>query len=69
MAHTGGGAIKPKDKKKEGNRSGFLPFIVVEVEGFEPSSKRGTNGLSTCLVVTCLSESGKLSTTNLKLIL
>ncbi len=27
-----------------------LSFIFVELEGIEPSSKRGTNGLSTCLV-------------------
>lgn len=27
-----------------------LSLIVVELEGIEPSSKRGTNGLSTCLV-------------------
>ncbi len=26
--------------------------FVVELEGFEPSSKRGTNMLSTCLVAT-----------------
>lgn len=25
--------------------------IIVEMEGFEPSSKRGTNKLSTCLVI------------------
>ena len=28
-----------------------LRLCVVELEGFEPSSKRGTNKLSTCLVV------------------
>ena len=27
------------------------PFSFVELEGVEPSSKRGTNKLSTCLVV------------------
>ena len=43
--------------------------VEVEVEGFEPSSKRGTNGLSTCLVVTWFSESGRLTTTNSRLIL
>ena len=28
-----------------------LELIVVELEGFEPSSKRGINKLSTCLVI------------------
>ncbi len=28
-----------------------IHFYVVELEGVEPSSKRGTNKLSTCLVV------------------
>ena len=29
---------------------GYPPYINVELEGFEPSSKRGTNMLSTCVV-------------------
>ena len=40
---------------------------VVEMEGFEPSSKRGTNGLSTCLVLTWFSSAGRIKTTNLQL--
>ncbi len=28
-----------------------IHLLLVELEGFEPSSKRGTNKLSTCLVV------------------
>ena len=31
--------------------SGRCPEHLVEMEGFEPSSKRGINKLSTCLVV------------------
>ena len=50
------------------NQSPFLlPF--VEMEGIEPSSKRGTNKLSTCLVLTWFSSIGRIKTTNLKLIL
>lgn len=30
--------------------AGICPTRQVEVEGFEPSSKRGINKLSTCLV-------------------
>ena len=41
----------------------------VELEGIEPSSKRGTNKLSTCLVLTWFSSIGRIKTTNLKLIL
>ena len=44
-------------------------FSIVELEGFEPSSKRGTNKLSTCLVLTWFSTTGRIKTTNLKLIL
>ena len=32
--------------------TGICPTRQVEVEGIEPSSKRGTNVLSTCLVLT-----------------
>lgn len=30
--------------------AGICPTRQVELEGFEPSSKRGTNELSTCVV-------------------
>ena len=33
-----------------GHPAGTPPYINVELEGFEPSSKRGTNMLSTCVV-------------------
>ena len=46
-----------------------LELIGVELEGLEPSSKRGTNELSTCLVSTWLSGCGRLETTNRNLIL
>ena len=49
-------------------------FIVfhqtwVELEGFEPSSKRGTNELSTCVVSSWFSCCGRPETTNRGLIL
>lgn len=60
--------IHTKQKAAELNQSPFLlPF--VEMEGIEPSSKRGTNKLSTCLVLTWFSSIGRIKTTNLKLIL
>lgn len=39
-------------------------FALVELEGFEPSSKQGTNRLSTCLFQTSLSGISKTWTTN-----
>ena len=44
-------------------------MFLVELEGFEPSSKRGTNELSTCLVSTWFSCQDRQETTNLDLIL
>ena len=44
-------------------------MLKVELEGFEPSSKRGTNKVSTCLVLTWFSTQGRLKTTNPGLIL
>ena len=41
----------------------------VELEGFEPSSKRGTNKVSTCLVLAWFSIDGRPWTTNRQLIL
>ena len=37
-------------KKEGGYPAGTPLFLDVELEGFEPSSKRGTNMLSTCVV-------------------
>lgn len=47
-----------------------LSFIRlwVEMERFELSSKRGTNMLSTCLVLTWFSTVGRIKTTNPRLI-
>ena len=42
--------MKIPNKKNTSNAITLLVFFV-ELEGFEPSSKRGTNKLSTCLVV------------------
>ena len=36
----------------------------VELAGIEPSSKRGPNKLSTCLVLTWFSTMSRLETTN-----
>ena len=41
--------MKRPNKKNTSNAITLLVFFV-ELEGFEPSSKRGTNKLSTCLV-------------------
>lgn len=38
--------------------------MLVELEGLEPSSKRGTNELSTCVVSTWLSGSDRQETAN-----
>ena len=35
---------------------GNFTQLKVEMEGFEPSSKRGTNKLSTCLVIDLIFE-------------
>lgn len=46
------------------------PFChKVELEGFEPSSKRGANELSTCLVSTWFSCRNRPETANYNLIL
>lgn len=44
-----------------------MPFTLekeVDLEGFEPSSKRGNNMLSTCLFPLWFSNLGKTGTTN-----
>lgn len=48
--------------------AGGCPVRQVEMEGFEPSSKRGTNELSTCLVSIWFSSYGRQETTNRALI-
>jgi len=49
--------------------AGICPTRQVELEGFEPSSKRGTNELSTCVVSSWFSSCGRPETTNRDLIL
>jgi len=44
--------------------AGICPTRQVEMEGLEPSSKRGTNELSTCLVDVWFSSCGRPRTTN-----
>ena len=46
-----------------------LAFLPVELEGVEPSSKQGSNMLSTCLFWPSFSCYGKTQTTNHSLIL
>jgi len=48
--------------------AGLRPARPVEMEGFEPSSKRGTNELSTCLVSIWFSSADRHETTNQPLI-
>ena len=50
-----------RDNEPEGSHPSYhnksplaASFDFVELEGFEPSSKRGTNKLSTCLASTWL---------------
>ena len=57
-----------KSKNKSLNFSDLF-FDSVELEGFEPSSKRGTNKVSTCLVSAWFSTKGRPETANLWLIL
>lgn len=52
-------------KQSDATHAASLCFCVsVELEGFEPSSKQGTNRLSTCLFQTSLSGISKTWTTN-----
>ena len=53
--------------KKKRERHKRSRFFFVELEGIEPSSKRGTNKFSTRLVATWFSETDRHATTNLKL--
>jgi hypothetical protein len=43
-------------------------FVIVDLEGVEPSSKQGNNKLSTCLSSLRFSSVGKTEATNLHLI-
>ena len=44
------------------------PRLQVELEGVEPSSKRGINELSTCVVSAWFSSGGRSETANHRLI-
>ena len=52
MEWIGWGGEKRKSNGLVGSK---LDLLLVEMEGLEPSSKRGTNELSTCLVFTWFS--------------
>ena len=61
-----------KEYKKEAsankNRHHSMPIFFVELEGIEPSSKRGNNVLSTCLSLPSFSSRNKPRATNHELI-
>ena len=46
-----------------------LPFLLVDLEGIEPSSKRGNHKLSTCLSLPNFSSNGRTKAINHCLIL
>ncbi len=48
--------------------SDLVRKYIVELEGFEPSSKRGINELSTCVVSSWFSSCRRPETTNDNLI-
>ena len=53
-----------KSKRLEIKKHPDLECLFVELEGFEPSSKRGTNLLSTCLSSLKFSIRHKTEATN-----
>lgn len=61
MEWIGWGGEKRKSNGLVGSK---LDLLLVEMEGLEPSSKRGTNELSTCVVSTWLSGSDRQETAN-----
>ena len=55
------------NKRRENPIGPSLLLFVVELEGFEPSSKRGTNMLSTCVVSAWFSRSARPGRPNISL--
>ena len=60
---------KKLNKKKESSDYFRAFFLLVELEGIEPSSKRGNHKLSTCLSLPKFSCSGRTKAINHCLIL
>ncbi len=60
---------KKLNKKKESSEIIRAFFLLVELEGIEPSSKRGNHKLSTCLSLPKFSCSGRTKAINRCLIL
>ena len=60
---------KKRNKKKESSEIIRAFFLLVELEGIEPSSKRGNHKLSTCLSLPKFSCNGRTKAINRYLIL
>ena len=60
---------KKLNKKKESSEIIRTFFLLVDLEGIEPSSKRGNHKLSTCLSLPKFSSNGRTKAINRCLIL
>ena len=60
---------KKRNKKKESSDYFRAFFLLVDLEGIEPSSKRGNHKLSTCLSLPKFSSNGRTKAINRCLIL
>ena len=60
---------KKRNKKKESSDYFRAFFLLVDLEGIEPSSKRGNHKLSTCLSLPNSSCNGRTKAINRCLIL
>ena len=60
---------KKLNKKKESSEIIRTFFLLVDLEGIEPSSKRGNHKLSTCLSLPKFSCNGRTKAINRYLIL
>ena len=60
---------KKRNKKKESSEIIRAFFLLVDLEGIEPSSKRGNHKLSTCLSLPKFSSNGRTKAINHCLIL
>ena len=60
---------KKLNKKKESSEIIRAFFLLVDLEGIEPSSKRGNHKLSTCLSLLKFSSNGRTKAINHCLIL
>ena len=60
---------KKLNKKKESSEIIRAFFLLVDLEGIEPSSKRGNHKLSTCLSLPKFSSNGRTKAINHCLIL